>query len=59
VLGRIDPGSVQTITIYAGADAPDSERETIRRQLAERFKNSAVELQAGEQTLYPYIIAVE
>jgi uncharacterized protein len=59
VLGRIDPESVQTITIYAGVDAPEGEREVVRRQLAERFQGSAVELQAGEQALYPYIIAVE
>jgi fatty acid kinase len=59
VLARLDPKTVQTITVYAGADAPDEERETVRRQLAERFAGSTVELQAGEQALYPYIIAVE
>jgi DAK2 domain fusion protein YloV len=59
VMARLDPLAVQTITIYAGAEAPADEREAIRRQLAARFAQSTIELQAGEQALYPYIIAVE
>ena len=59
VLARVDPQTVQTITVYAGADAPPEEREVVRQQLAERFIGSTVELQSGEQALYPYIIAVE
>ena len=59
VLKRLDPAKVETITIYAGSDASDDERETLRAALAQQFPNAGVELQAGEQALYPYVIAVE
>jgi len=59
VLAKVDPRTVQTITVYAGTDAPEAERELVRQRLADRFAGSTVELQAGEQALYPYIIAVE
>jgi len=59
VLKRIDSGNVDTITIYAGADAEEAEREALVTAIAQQFPKASVELQAGEQALYPYIVAVE
>jgi DAK2 domain fusion protein YloV len=59
VLKRLDRQKVGTITIYAGSDAGDNEREALRAALAKQFPEASVELQAGEQALYPYVIAVE
>jgi dihydroxyacetone kinase-like predicted kinase len=59
VLARIDPAKVGTVTIYAGADVPESEREALVTSVAQQFPKASVELQSGEQALYPYIVAVE
>src|SRR6184192_3944914 len=59
VLKRVDPGKVGTITIYAGADAPESERESLCTAIAKQFPKASIELQSGEQALYPYVVAVE
>jgi dihydroxyacetone kinase-like predicted kinase len=47
------------VTIYAGADAADDERESLVNSVAKQFPKASVELQSGEQALYPYIVAVE
>jgi uncharacterized protein len=59
VLKRIDPGEVGTVTIYAGVDASDKQRETLRSLIVTQFPDASVELQSGEQALYPYVLAVE
>ena len=59
VLARIDAAKVGTVTIYAGADAPEAEREALVTSVAQQFPKASVELQSGEQSLYPYILAVE
>ena len=59
VLKRIDAGSVGTITIYAGSDAPETEREALCTAIAKQFPKASIELQSGEQALYPYVVAVE
>lgn len=59
VLKRIDPKKVGTITIYAGADAGQDERENLCTAVARQFPSASVELQSGEQALYPYVVAVE
>jgi dihydroxyacetone kinase-like predicted kinase len=59
VLKRIDPGKVGTVTIYAGVDASDQGQETLRSWIVTHFPGVSVELQSGEQTLYPYVLAVE
>jgi len=59
VLKRIEPAKVGTVTIYAGADAPQAEREALVTSVAQQFPTASVELQSGEQALYPYIVAVE
>jgi DAK2 domain fusion protein YloV len=59
VLARIDVAQVGTVTIYAGADASEDEREALCTSVAQQFPKASVELQSGEQALYPYIVAVE
>jgi len=59
VLTRIDTAKVETVTIYAGVDAPEAEREALVTSVAKQFPKASVELQSGEQALYPYIVAVE
>ncbi len=59
VLKRIDPKQVGTITIYAGADVGEADREALSKALAKEYPQASIELQSGEQALYPYIVAVE
>lgn len=59
VLNRTDRAKVATITVYAGADTVEAEREALVTGIAQQFPRASVELQAGEQALYPYIVAVE
>ncbi len=59
VLRKLDPAEFQSLTVYAGADAPQSEREAMVQTLKKRFPDCTVELQSGDQALYPYVIAVE
>jgi uncharacterized protein len=59
VLARIDRAMVGTVTIYAGADVLEAEREVLVNSVAQQFPQASVELQSGEQALYPYIVAVE
>jgi uncharacterized protein len=59
VLDRLGSDGAQTITVYAGQDAGDEERKQVVRLVESRFPQATVELQAGGQAVYPYIIAVE
>jgi DAK2 domain fusion protein YloV len=59
VLRRIDAAKVGNVTIYAGVDTAEAEREALVTSVAKQFPKASVELQSGEQALYPYIVAVE
>jgi len=59
VLKRVDPKKVGTITIYAGAEAREADRESLCTAVAREYPTASVELQVGEQALYPYVVAVE
>ena len=59
VLNQVSAEMVRTVTVYAGSDAPDDERESVRASIVKRFPGASVELQSGDQALYPYIVAVE
>src|SRR2546421_7152239 len=59
VLKRVDPKKVGTIAIYAGVEAGEAERESLCTAVARDYPRASVELQLGEQTLYPYVVAVE
>jgi dihydroxyacetone kinase-like predicted kinase len=47
------------VTVYAGVDASEKERDTLRAWIVKQFPDASVELQSGEQALYPYVVAVE
>jgi dihydroxyacetone kinase-like predicted kinase len=59
VLGRLQKDGVHTVTVYAGQDAGEEERKQVVKLVESRFPDAAVELQSGDQALYPYILAVE
>jgi dihydroxyacetone kinase-like predicted kinase len=58
-LDRLQSTTVRTVTVYAGSDAPEAEREKLTKTLMDRFPKAMVELQSGDQPLYPYVLAVE
>jgi len=58
-LDRLKSTTVRTVTVYAGSDAPEAERERLTKTLMDRFPKAMVELQSGDQPLYPYVLAVE
>jgi len=47
------------ITVYYGADTSEADAQALRDRLAEQYTDCDVELQAGGQPLYYYLIAVE
>ena len=47
------------ITVYYGADTPETDAQALRDRLAEKYADCDVELQKGGQPLYYYLIAVE
>ena len=47
------------ITVYYGADVAEADARALRDALAEQYADCDVELQAGGQPLYYYLIAVE
>ncbi|HYM50116.1 MAG TPA: DAK2 domain-containing protein [Candidatus Limnocylindrales bacterium] len=59
VLSTMSVEDGQTVTIYAGADAPEEERQAVVAVVERRCPAATVELQSGGQALYPYILAVE
>jgi len=59
VLERIVTEDSEVISLYYGEDVTDEEAEAMRRQVEERFPDLSVELYAGRQPLYYYILSVE
>jgi uncharacterized protein len=59
VLASMPDDRIQTVTVYAGADAGADERAAVVRVVEARFPSATVELQSGDQELYPFILAVE
>ena len=47
------------ITVYYGADVAEADAQALQASLAEQYTDCDVELQAGGQPLYYYLIAVE
>ena len=47
------------ITVYYGSDVSPEDAEALSAELEERYPDCDVELQAGGQPLYYYLIAVE
>lgn len=59
VLERIVTEDSEVISLYYGEDVTDEEAEAMRRQVEERFPDLSVELYAGRQPVYYYILSVE
>ena len=52
-------GDSSLITIYYGQDIREADARALQEQLAEKYPDCDVDLQAGGQPLYYYLIAVE
>ncbi len=59
LLGRMGVGRNELITVYYGADAPDAEVEEIAQFISRKYPQLGLEIVAGGQPHYNYIISVE
>ena len=58
-LADIGAGDYELVTIYRGQQATDSEAERLGEAIRGNFPGLEVELQAGGQEHYPFILSVE
>jgi dihydroxyacetone kinase-like predicted kinase len=58
-LAEIGAGNYELVTIYRGQQATDSDAERLSRAIRGSFPGLEVELQAGGQEHYPFILSVE
>jgi DAK2 domain fusion protein YloV len=58
-LNRIGAGDYELVTIYRGQQATDSQAERLSETIRGSFPGLEVELQAGGQDHYPFILSVE
>ena len=58
-LQKLGPDKFELVTVYRGADAGDAEVDALSASLHERFPGLEVEVQAGGQDHYPFIVSVE
>ena len=49
----------EVVTILVGADGNESQAQQISEQIAATFPDLETEIHAGDQPIYPYLIAVE
>jgi len=59
ILGKLDLGVGEIITIYYGADAKPDEAEQISASIREQYPHLQVEVIQGGQSHYDYIVSVE
>jgi dihydroxyacetone kinase-like predicted kinase len=59
VTGKMVSDESALITVYYGADTDEADAQALKDALAEQYTDCDVELQAGGQPLYYYLIAVE
>ena len=59
VLGEMDLGQAEVVTLYYGADATSAEAEEIALALRQRHPELDVEVIYGGQPHYHYFISVE
>ncbi len=59
LLGRMDAEHAELVTLYTGADVATATAETLRARIGERYPNVAVEIVAGGQPHYDFIVSVE
>ncbi len=58
-LKKLGPDDYELVTVYRGAEAADAEVDALSASLKERFPGLEVEVQAGGQDHYPFILSVE
>jgi len=58
-LDAIGAGDYELVTIYRGQQASDSETTQLTEAIRGTYPGLEVELQAGGQELYPFILSVE
>ena len=58
-LQNLGPDKYELVTVYRGAEAGDAEVDALSASLHERFPTLEVEVQAGGQDHYPFIVSVE
>ena len=58
-LGKISDEDTELITLYYGADVKMEDAETLKEKAEERFPDAEIELNAGGQPVYYYLISVE
>jgi uncharacterized protein len=59
LLGRLALDSREIVTIYYGQTVPHADAEALAERIGARFSEVEVEVQAGGQPLYDYIISAE
>lgn len=59
VIGRMLTEDSEVISLYYGEDVTEEEAEAMRQRVAERYPDLDVEVYAGRQPLYYYILSVE
>lgn len=59
LLHQADTASRELISLYYGADVTAAEAETMHAVVSREFPAQSVELLAGGQPLYPYIVSLE
>jgi DAK2 domain fusion protein YloV len=58
-LHKLGPDRYELVTVYRGAEAADAEVDALSASLKKRFPGLEVEVQAGGQDHYPFILSVE
>jgi DAK2 domain fusion protein YloV len=58
-LDGISADGYELVTIYRGQQATDSEAERLTESIHDRFPSLEVEIQAGGQEHYPFVLSVE
>ena len=59
MLDKMVDDSSELITVYFGSDVKEDDAQKIKKKIAEKFAALEVDIQAGGQPVYYYIISVE
>jgi uncharacterized protein len=59
LLHRMGVEQAELVTLYTGADVSDADADAVRERIASHYPNVAVEIVAGGQPHYDFILSVE
>ncbi len=59
LLDLMGVGQAELVTLYTGGDVSDADADAVRTHIASRYPNVAVEIVAGGQPHYDFILSVE